>query len=264
MFVRTVVVSIVLAIAATQAVAAGGYVRVLLPVYIAQPTAGAYGSLWVSQFALRNASADRQYTIETICAPDEGCAGDVTTDENVAPQQTKVSLPSRYRLPKNPVAGATVWLLTTDAVPNDDDLAYNLRVVDLSRSATAAGTEIPVVREREFRDGTVHLLNVPADPRFRLALRVFEMNLAHADFAVRIIDATTNAVLAVVPMTTSTDGAEPRGFTPGFAELNQFVGGGQLTPVRVEIAPLTPGVAFWAYVSITNNDSQQITLVTPQ
>jgi hypothetical protein len=33
--------------------------------------------------------------------------------------------------------------------------------------------------------------------------------------------------------------------------------------VRIEIEPFSAGVAFWSYVSITNNDSQQITLVTP-
>ena len=47
------------------------------------------------------------------------------------------------------------------------------------------------------------------------------------------------------------------------AELDDFVvASGQ--PVRVQIQPLNSGIAFWSYVSVTNNESQQITLVTPR
>jgi hypothetical protein len=34
--------------------------------------------------------------------------------------------------------------------------------------------------------------------------------------------------------------------------------------LRFVIEPRTPGSAFWTFVSITNNDRQQFTLVTPQ
>jgi hypothetical protein len=145
-----------------------------------------------------------------------------------------------------------------------EDVAFQLRVSDLSRSATAAGTEIPVVREPQFRASTVHLLNVPTDDRFRLALRVFEMNLDHAQFSVRVIDQSTNGVLSTHLLTTVDD--SPGGFVPGFVEMDDLLAGAASPPayVRLEIEPLTAGVAFWSYVSITNNDSQQITLVTPQ
>ncbi|HET9866940.1 MAG TPA: hypothetical protein VFQ06_06585 [Nitrospira sp.] len=33
--------------------------------------------------------------------------------------------------------------------------------------------------------------------------------------------------------------------------------------VWMEIAPVTPGLRFWAMVSITNNDTQQVTIVAP-
>jgi hypothetical protein len=140
-----------------------------------------------------------------------------------------------------------------------------LRIVDLSRSATAAGTEIPVVRDRDLHSSTIHLLNIPTDARFRLALRVFEMNLDRAQFAVRIFDQTTNGLLAARNITTSLN-VPPGEFTPGFAEMPDLLSG-VATPqsqIRVEIEPLTSGAASWAYVSITNNESQQITLVTPQ
>ena len=242
------------------------YVRVLLPVYIVQPVPGAYGSLWTSQFVIHNESVGREYILQTLCPPpSELCVGDVAADEDLNPQQTKLGLPSRYSVPANPVAGAVVWLSVTGAPYDDgDDVAYDLRVVDLSRSATAAGTEIPVVRENALRKTVTSLLNVPVDARFRLSLRLFELNLAQADFMVRILDQDSGALLSQQRVTTTTGDVAPGGFTPGFVELANFAGGTQARRVRAEIEPLTAGVAFWSYVSITNNDSQQITLVTPQ
>ncbi len=244
--------------------AQAGYVRVLLPLYIAQPVAGAYGSLWQSELVMHNASATLSYGVET-CAPNEGCPIDLTEDEELLPGETQIGLPARHPLPANPVAGATLWFLP-EGVQTDpaDAVRFDLRVTDLSRGATAAGTEIPVVRESQFRTTAIHLLNIPADTRFRVSLRMFEMNLAQADFTVRVFDQSTDALLAEQHVTTSTGGAEPGGFTPAFVEINNLENGMQATRMRIEIDPVSPGVAFWAYVSITNNDSQQITLVTPQ
>ncbi len=61
---------------------------------------------------------------------------------------------------------------------------------------------------------------------------MFEMNLSEANFAVRIIDETTNVVLDERSVTTTTGAVAPGGFTPGFAELTQFVNPGQTAPVR--------------------------------
>jgi len=250
---------------------AAAYVRVLLPLYIPQPVSGAYGSLWQSQFAVHNGSAIRPYIIEPC--PD-GCPANLFADEELVPNETETVLPVRYPAPTNGIAGAVLYLSPEPAsgdqpgAPADDasSVAFQLRIADLSRSAIAAGTEIPVVRESEFRTSTVHLLNIPTDPKFRLALRIFEMNLDRADFTVRVIDQATNAVLASSLVTTSAPPQPALRFTPGFAEMNNILSSLTNAPqnIRVEIEPVTSGLAFWAYVSITNNDSQQITLVTPQ
>jgi hypothetical protein len=34
--------------------------------------------------------------------------------------------------------------------------------------------------------------------------------------------------------------------------------------VRIDVEPLTAGSRYWAFVSITNNDTQRVTTVTPQ
>jgi hypothetical protein len=34
--------------------------------------------------------------------------------------------------------------------------------------------------------------------------------------------------------------------------------------VQIEVEPMTSGSTFWTFVSVTNNTTQQLTLVTPQ
>ena len=110
----------------------------------------------------------------------------------------------------------------------------------------------------------MHLLNIPNDPKFRVALRIFEMNFDRADFAVRAVDQTTNTVLAAARVTTTAPPQPGLRFSPGFTEIGDIAPAAAQGNIRIEVEPLTPGSASWAYVSITNNDSQQITLVTPQ
>jgi hypothetical protein len=214
---------------------------------------------------MHNSSPFKSYLIVRPCPV--GCTADLVSDEELVPNETETLLPGRYPKPASGVAGTVVYILPEG--PNDPSdhaelVTFQLRVVDISRSATAAGTELPVVRESAFRTtSTIQLLNVPNDPRFRIALRIFEMNLDHANFGVRVYDQSTNALLSARRVETDVAPQGPLRFTPAFLELDDLAPS-QPATLRIEIAPLNSGVAFWAYVSITNNDSQQITLVTPQ
>ena len=92
------------------------------------------------------------------------------------------------------------------------------------------------------------------------------MNLDQAEFNVRIIDQATNTHLSERLVTTSLSPQGSLRFRPGFVQIADPIaslGTAQPANVRFEIEPLTAGSAFWPYVSITNNDSQQVTLVTP-
>lgn len=260
---RKAVVAVLLFMIAVAAYPASPYSRVLLPLFLSDPAPGAYGSVWASAFVIHNGSATHSYIIRS-CPPAEACTADLANDEDLRPNKTETGLPARYPKPTNGAAGTVLWLESPDGSDSEGlNVSYSLRVVDLSRTATAAGTEVPVVRERALRSTTIHLLNVPTDSRFRTALRIFEMNLATADFRVHVFDQQSGAQLFEQVVTTTTHGVTPQEFTPGFAEMSDLVSAGA-NPIRVEIEPLSAGAAFWAYVSITNNDSQQITLVTPQ
>ncbi|HSQ19954.1 MAG TPA: hypothetical protein VLR92_06225 [Blastocatellia bacterium] len=240
--------------------------RVLLPVYLSQPVHGAYGAIWQSEFAVHNGTLAGEYLMD-VCSPvdpNEGCILVGSADEEIKAGETKTRLPSRYPAPTNGVAGAVVYFTALRTPTRDlNDLSFQLRISDVSRSTVNAGTEVPVVRETQFRTSTIHLLNVPTAPQFRVALRIFEMNLDFARFAVRVFDHTTNAPISSTLVTTTTPPQGPERFRPGFAQIDNFAAlTGQ--PVRIEIEPLTRGTAAWAYISLTNNESQQITLVTPE
>ena len=248
---------------------AAPFVRVLLPIYLEQTVPGAYGSIWQSRFTVHNGS-QRAYFIEW-CSPtvDSGCLLDLRADEQLLPNETHTALPARYPKPPNGAAGAVIYLLPDPAGPDDSNgLSFQLRVTDLSRSATSAGTEVPVVSESSFRTSTLHLLDVPSDARFRLLLRLFEMNLDRADFDVRVFDQATNMLLSEKRVTTSAEPQSSLRFRPGFVQIADLTSSAgtalQASYLRLEIEPLTPGSAFWSYVSVTNNDSQQVTLVAPQ
>ena len=55
---------------------------------------------------------------------------------------------------------------------------------------------------------------------------------------------------------------------PGYAQIGNFVRAFPelvgASRVRIEILPVTPGLRFWAFVSVTNNETQHVTAVLPK
>src|SRR5947207_12562294 len=152
------------------AFALASYTRVLIPIYLAQPIPGAFGSVWTSELAMHNSSTQSVF-IAWCSPPDHSvCITNLAADEELEPGETETQLPERYPKPQDGIPGAVVYFGAL--TPEDPGLvAFQLRVADTSRSAISAGTEIPVVRENEFRTATTNLPNVPNDSPFRLLLR---------------------------------------------------------------------------------------------
>jgi len=261
---------IVTLLIATAAQAETHTFRFLLPIYMEQTVNGAYGSMWESTFAMRN-TRETPYLIQW-CSTDptknEGCPLNLFPDESLEPGETQTALPQRYPKPENSNAGALVYMNSEAPHPDDGSgIALQLRVRDLSRNASSAGTEIPVVRESAFRTSTLHLLAIPTDSRFRLLLRVYEVNATHAEFALRVYDDSTGEQVDERILTLM---APPQGtphFQPAYAQVSDLASHSELTSggtLRIEIQPLTAGSAFWAFISITNNDTQEFTVITPQ
>jgi hypothetical protein len=125
------------------------------------------------------------------------------------------------------------------------DLAASLRVADVSRSATSHGTEIPVVRARDFSSSPIALLGVPSDPRFRITLRIYSLGPVHAPV---VIENFGRPIFL-------TQGHDI--FEPWYAEVSDL-------PRTMSRVLILPGDApIWAFITVTNNETQQITTITP-
>jgi hypothetical protein len=139
------------------------------------------------------------------------------------------------------------------------ELSMNLRVHDVTRDALNYGTEIPIVNEGEWKIDSVTLIGVPTDPRFRNTLRIygifpFTASVKVGDREPVHVQLTSAPSVQDVPYAIFTDFPSEPG------------------PVRITIEAvpiLSPTIAhletpIWAMVTVTNNETQTISTITPQ
>lgn len=144
-------------------------------------------------------------------------------------------------------------------VPVDhvDSLAMNLRVYDVTRANLNFGTEMPILVQRDFVNGRIVLLGVPTDPRFRNTLRIYSGSP----------QTVTVAVGAHAPVSVVLNGATDL-FDPAYGVFSDFPNTG--APVRVTIdaeqddTPVSIPRSIWAFITVTNNETQVISTITPQ
>jgi hypothetical protein len=244
--------------------------RILIPIVVPyEPIPGAHGSLWTSELVARNLGSAkvRVGEIWPLCPPfGVGCG----TEGHIWPNETALINPAGGAL--NPPAAII------EAEPADD-LAFHLRVQDVSRQAETWGTEVPVVRERDMRTQTFALVNIPVTDGFRNTLRIYDIDgRSDADVRVRLFSVTLQPV-AGPGVSSSPDQLlgerllrlAPPAFEPSrnpgylqIGDLSEIASLGAAERVTIEIEPVSPGLRIWAIVSVTNNATQHVTTVTPQ
>lgn len=229
------------------------YETVLVPIVLAQPAPGAYGSLWTSALHVFADGADlhfKQFDVCLACAP-----------EYVVPANTTATLDIGL-VPAVP-SGRLIYLArdaTTRAV-------FELRVSDLSRQSLTWGTELPVVREPSFRTDHVTLIAVPTDARFRVALRVYDVDAQpNSIFRVDMFDEAAGNLLQTAQFGVTPSPEPTSGRIPSTLELTDlramFPVITSAETVRVVVTPVNVS-RFWAFVSVTNNETQHVTTITP-
>jgi hypothetical protein len=155
-----------------------------------------------------------------------------------------------------------------------NQVAVALRIQDLSRQSQTWGTAIPVVRESEFRTAKIALVDVPVPAGFRQMLRIYDPDgRSNAKVTVRIFGTSSpeaypgqpdrllgEAVITLQPPTT--EHPEFSGYyeTGDLSRIAPLAG---YDRVLIEIEPLTSGLRFWSFVSVTDNDTQHVTTITP-
>ena len=228
----------------------GDFERILLPIF-SPPTSGAFGSQFLTYFSLWNtAGAD----IPVFAFPPPQCP--LATCAPRPPDPVPLNLKARVGSPETffQFDGDPGRLIYTTKGAFQR-LAASLRVADLSRSSQSFGTRIPVVPESEFRNDFLALLDVPAGALFRNTLRIYSLD-PQTSVHVRVIRSDSTRIVAEF----DADLSDPFDMLhPGYAQISDFPVESQ---ARVEIEP-RDGKRIWAFVSVTNNDTQQITIVAP-
>jgi hypothetical protein len=233
--------------------------RILLP--ISQVTTpGAFGSLWSTSLYVSNPTEHDVEIYPAICAVAAPCNPSFTL-----PAGTALEAPIDRTLDGAPV-GVLMWVPRTAA----PFLHYGLRVVDQSRQLLSFGTSVPVVREEELRSSPIDLFPVPIGEVFRQSLRIYDpANIDGTRFVVEFFDMNSNERIAMEEFSTvrSPDPSlVPK--RPAVIELHQFavryptlVGS---ESVRVRVSPVASSTKYWAFISVTNNDLQHVTVLSPE
>lgn len=259
------ILSVFLVFAATEVIAQevpepATMERLLIPLALDPGVSGAFRSYWVTELWLRN---DSDRSVIVFRSDPILCNLAICPIVPTVPARTDVGIP----LDRRDIPAAFLYVERTAI----EDVSATLHVRDLTRQELSHGTELPIIRERELLTGHATLLAVPTDPRFRLTLRVYDVDKKETDVRVRVLPMRTPprpfVADARVPFIRRHDLDTERYAThPGFASVDlhnmfpEIVGQGL---VRVEVIPDSPDTRFWAFISITNNDTQQVTTITP-
>jgi hypothetical protein len=229
--------------------------RVLVPVSLGQ-SEGAHHSLWRGQLWAHN----RGTTTAFIQTHWSLCRITCPPGQFVIPPGASTSIP---------IHSPSLLYITPTPYVGTTHVSFNARVWDESRQSTDWGVELPLVHENDFSSEGIHLLNVPVTAEFRLTLRIYEPEGRTSTQAlVRAYDLTSNALLGERTVNLVSDlefgwsaydvGYYENDLLQLFPELSAH----QRT--RLEITSEDPAKKLWAFVSITHNETQRVTLVTPQ
>lgn len=243
-----------------------GFEKVLFPIVIhpLRQVPGAFGTGWVTDLSVLNAGSQ--------AVPVAGIYACFLcrTAQPLQPGASYGILPSP---PLGDIGGAFLFVDSRYA----DQLRFGLRVRDVSRDAEGFGSEVPVVRARDFRADGVSLLGIPHEGSLRLMVRIYALE-AGGDVAVRVFEQRTQLILHLYdPMppdalvaehfytlaeVSPPDTAYPPENYPSYAQVTDLPMPSTKL-VRIDVVPLTPGMRIWAFASATNNTTQQVTIISP-
>ena len=235
--------------------------EILIPVYF--NGAGA-GSTWQTFLVINNrmstpfSSSNVQFLIP--CFIPEGCISD--------------SIPAgQFGSPALPTSASGILFFAPDG--EADKLVFRLAISARPRNALERGTEIPVVRERDFRTDLISLPYVELRGPVRVRLRVYDPDqhqTAQVRVSLRPWDQPTAApvastVLALRPPPPFFPILPAPVITPSYAELDLQAAFAEAlangTYFNVDVEPITAGLRFWAFVTITDNATNDVQTVTP-
>ena len=268
---REIAALVVLLVAPAGVLAAESFERILFPLIISQHP-GAYGTTWSTVVAVRNEGITpiEMFTSECYYRCSGSCVITMCTPGSPTPPRSSFTASlDRGEVGAVPIPATLLYVERGKA----DMVSASLRLLEESRGTVEYGVEIPIVRERELHTSALFLPSVPLPKagEGRTHLRIFGVESPSDPVVVGIRAwlgdqlVWEDVVELLRPIVT---GATPR---PGIhdepqpsyrlVEIPASIAGGET--IRVEVEPLTHGLAFWAMASVTSNDTQHVTIVSP-
>lgn len=245
------------------------YEKILVPFALpaGRTLPGAFGSQWTTEFWVSNeADAPVELFNDVICTL--VCPAFLVAE----PPYPQIAAKSTTKIEPLDAGGNVAYLFYLQK-SYSNDVHFSLHAADVSRSKENAGTEIGVVREREFRLMTFDILNVPIDANSRAALRLYDPTAFDSSTAtVSVYSMQTGALLALsdvpLPVPVKKSASTLANIVPtfaGFGQIGDLRGALNLPDGRVRIRIDLRGTSRgWGFVSVTNNATQLITTYRPE
>jgi hypothetical protein len=224
--------------------------RYLLPLVPFRALPGAYGSVWHGELTVFNSGAQVVDVSARVC--NSLLTSCFAHSFAVGPQGTASPL-----IYTGTVSEGTFLEVAT---PFANDLVMQYRIQDVSRQTQTWGTTLPVVPASQFRR-LIELLELPTDNHFRVNVRIYSLGSSPSSVRVRVRSSTETTIFSDVLVQLS---GFPSSGDPAYAFLNPVATGLPGARVRVEITQDDVSQApVWAFASVTNNETQHVTIVTP-
>jgi hypothetical protein len=244
------------------------YEQILVPLALlgGRVISGAFGSQWATELWVSNQS---NYAVELF--NDVVCAVECPQFFAPDPQYPQIQSKSVTRIEPLDTGGSAFLYYVQKTYAND--VSFTLHAADVSRSHENAGTEIGVVRERDFRPSSFDILNVPIDSLSRATLRVYDTDAttyAYADVTLYAMEGGAKLGTAPIelPLAVKKSASPFANVIPPFAGFNQigdlrslFHLGTARVRVNIQLHSTAHG---WGFVSVTNNATQLITTYRPE
>lgn len=235
-----------------------GIETILLPLAfggaVSDTVPGAYGTLWQGQTWMANTGSTTVFLNESLCPAEcrigyePGFVGRVAEPLWIHPDR---------------------GVLLNPSVSEAAHLTFSARILELTRHAQPQGFQLPVIREGAFLTDPALFIGIPASGGVRAALRVYDpRRAAGASFIVDALDSAGKVLGTTVLTTTVSEAAAGEAIVPGFAmitDVAQYFGLPSSTDFyELRVRPLNTGIEYWGMVSVTDNDTQQVLIITPQ
>jgi hypothetical protein len=224
--------------------------QIIIPIAY-QPIDANYGTRWASEISVFNDSDDTVPIDPELCNS-IGLWFDCSKGARRVPPHSSMRVEPWSKYADYPA------LILRPPADHADRLHLTVRLHETSRDPDGPGTEIPVLRSRDFQQNKVWLTSIPTSTRFRSTLRVYTRWYA---VTVRVRDNVTGELLKEwsIPRSYPTD-SDPFGTVtiPGLLEAAEVRSHER---VRIEVEAGSP---VWALLTVTDNESQRVQIFTPQ